>query len=259
MTAAHGTGLKQAGLDQFDPRAKLLISLCIILALSFLPLGSWVAYGLLYAGILLLALIGGLELGWLLGRSLLALPFLLAALSLPFIVPGPTVFQLPLLGLAVSQPGLIQGASLALRSWIAVQAFILLMGIMAPGDFFWALEALKLPPLLVSIIAFAYRYLQLLAGEAERMASARRARQTRRGRAGPSLAFSLRSAGGFIGSLLLRGLERSERVYGAMLARGYDGSARSTRQFQWHWRDTWALVFCLLALAGLVLAAQRLV
>ena len=35
--------------------------------------------------------------------------------------------------------------------------------------------------------------------------------------------------GGMIGSLFLRSYERSERIYAAMLSRGFDGSVRTMR------------------------------
>ena len=52
----------------------------------------------------------------------------------------------------------------------------------------------------------------------------------RRGGRGPSTAsgtFSLSLAGGLIGLLFLRAFERAERVHGAMVARGWQGTLRS--------------------------------
>lgn len=248
-----GTGL---GIGRLDPRAKIISALLLVLTISLLPPGSWRAYALLYALVLVLALSARLSLPWLWRRSLLALPFLFTALFLPFVVPGETLFILPGLGWPISRPGAVQAGSLILRTWIAVQVFILLMGMTSIRHFLWGLEALKLPPILVEIIAFAYRYLQVLGSEAQRMATARRARLTRSTGAGAPFNFHLRSLGGFFGSLLLRGLERSERVYSAMLARGYDGVTRSIEYFHWSISDSIAVIATLLLMVGLLVLSE---
>ena len=241
------------GLGTLDPRAKVISAILLVITISLLPIGSWLAYLLIYGLVVVLTWIARLRLPWLWRRSLLAIPFFIPALFLPFVVPGPSWLELPITGWQMSVPGSVQAGSLVLRTWIAVQIFILLMGIMPVRDFLWTLEALKLPSILVEIIAFAYRYLQVLSSEAQRMATARRARQTSDGIGAVPFAFHLRSLGGFFGSLLLRGLERSERVYSAMLARGYDGSTRSVAYYQWGARDSLVVIISLSLMAGMIL------
>ncbi len=53
-----------------------------------------------------------------------------------------------------------------------------------------------------------------------------------------------------VGSLFLRALERSERVYAAMLSRGYDGHMRTTESFKMKGLDWLALAALVLLLAG---------
>ncbi|MFP3853069.1 MAG: cobalt ECF transporter T component CbiQ [Anaerolineales bacterium] len=240
-----------------DPRAKVLVGFLLVLTISGLPIGSWVEYGLVYALCLALAAYAGVRWIWLWRRSLLALPFLLAALTLPFVVPGTTWFELPLLGLPLSVPGSLRGFSLLLRSWIAIQIFLLLMALISIQDFFWALESLRVPALLVSIMSFTYRYLFVMKEETQRMVSARQARQTQ-GAARPGLRARLAYAGGFIGSLLLRGLGRSERVYSAMLARGYDGTVKTMKGYRWQLADSLTLLAALAFCGTLVLSSYAL-
>jgi cobalt/nickel transport system permease protein len=45
--------------------------------------------------------------------------------------------------------------------------------------------------------------------------------------------------------LLLRTLERAERIHRAMLARGFDGRLPVGQPLAWQWRDTLFLVGCL--------------
>jgi cobalt/nickel transport system permease protein len=66
------------------------------------------------------------------------------------------------------------------------------------------------------------RYRHVLLEELERMATARRARTFDRRSA---LSWVLLT--GLIGMLFLRTIERAERVHGAMVARGWQGTLRS--------------------------------
>ena len=91
-----------------------------------------------------------------------------------------------------------------------------------------AMRAVRIPRLLVGIFGLMWRYLFLLADEAMRLMRARQARSgSSSGRGGGTLAWRARVTGSMAGSLFLRGYERSERVYNAMLSRGYDGETRT--------------------------------
>jgi cobalt/nickel transport system permease protein len=94
------------------------------------------------------------------------------------------------------------------------------------------MRSLGIPPILVSIFGLMWRYLFVLADEALRLLRARQARSGHSDRPGlkpgGSLSWRGRVAGGMAGSLFLRAFERSDRIYMAMLARGYDGEVRSS-------------------------------
>jgi cobalt/nickel transport system permease protein len=156
-----------------------------------------------------------------------ALPFALAAISLTFTVPGETLARLG--PLTASVEGSVRFASILIKSWVSVQMAILLTSTTAFPDLLWGMRALRLPPVLVAIVSFMYRYLFVLADEALRL---RRARAARAGagpagrRPGGSLAWRGRVAGGMVGNLTLRAFERSERIHAAMVARGFQGEVR---------------------------------
>lgn len=73
------------------------------------------------------------------------------------------------------------------------------------------------------------------------MLRARRARMAGVAASAPSIGQRLRSNGGLVGTLFLRGLARSERVYSAMIARGYDGTVRRQRRHSLGRGDWWGL------------------
>ena len=91
-----------------------------------------------------------------------------------------------------------------------------------------AMRSLRLPKVLVAITGFTYRYLFVIADEALRLMRARVARSAApSGQGGGTVLWRARVTGSMVGSLFLRSLERSERIYSAMLARGYDGEVRA--------------------------------
>ena len=209
-----------------DPRTKILVTILFILVISLTPFGSWLAYLLLYGFLAVAAFASGIGLRFLLRRSVIALPFALAAVTLPFTIPGETLITLPMFGgLDMSVEGTVRFISIVIKSWISVQAAILLVSVTPFSNLLWGLRALWVPGRLVAVIGFAYRYLFVLSDEAVRLMRARTARSASGGRrrSGGSLFWRGKVAGRMVGSLMLRSIERSERVYQAMLARGYSG------------------------------------
>ena len=131
------------------------------------------------------------------------------------------------------------GGVLALTALMCTTPFALLLE---------ALRRLALPQVVVMQLGFLYRYLFVLIDEAQRV---RRARDFR-GAALAPLGRRIAAAGGVIGSLFLRTLNRSQRVHLAMAARGYHGESHSLSQLRFTGTDA---VFLLLV--GVYLAACR--
>lgn len=216
-----------------DPRLKLVLTLAFILTASLTPPAAWPVYLLLLALILSVEILSGLGIGYVLKRALLALPFVLAALPLIFTVEGRALVSLPLGGwiLTVSAEGVARFVSVALKSWLSLQAAIVLASCTQFPDLLVAMRAIRIPRLLVAMFGLTWRYLFVLADEALRLMRARAARSGEGAgagaRSGGSVAWRARVTGGMAGSLFLRGFERSDRIYVAMLARGYDGEVRA--------------------------------
>lgn len=212
-------------LHRLDPRIKIVATLLFIFVATILPAtnaGTWAAFALLFAATLVVAAQSGLGVMYALRRSFVALPFALAAITLPFTVRGQTLAEFA--GLTVSVEGTLRFLSIVVKSWISVQLAITLTVTTAFPDMLWALRALRVPRPLIGIVAFMYRYMFVLADESLRLRRARAARAAEgAGRSGGSLAWRGKVAGGMVGNLALRAFERSERIYNAMLARGYRG------------------------------------
>ncbi|MCA9095681.1 MAG: hypothetical protein KDA68_19510 [Planctomycetaceae bacterium] len=112
--------------------------------------------------------------------------------------------------------------NLLLRSLVCFMAALWLVNI-APFDaLLAALQRVGLPKVAVTLLGFMYRYLFVVFDELDRMRQAREARTF--GRISIVRQWGLR--GQMVGMLLVRGISRAERVYGAMCSRGWDGTIR---------------------------------
>lgn len=220
-------------LHRMDARVKLPLALIFILAVSLTPASAWPALAVLLGVVLAAALLSGLGIAYVWQRALLALPFILAAAPLLFTAPGPFL----VLGggdglrLLISLPGLERFLGIAARSWLSLQAAVILTATTPFSQLLLALRFLGVPRLFVAVVGLMWRFLFLMVDEVARMLRARAARSgapaVSSRREGGSLDWRARVTGGMAGSLLLRSLERSDRVYAAMLARGYDGEPRT--------------------------------
>lgn len=213
-------------IHRLDPRVKVALALLLILTVSLTPFAAFGTYAVLWAVVMVAVLLARVGPGYVVRRSVVALPFALAAVTLPFTVPGEPWAVLPILGgWTISVEGTVRFASILIKSWISVQVAILLVTVTSFPDLLWSLRALRVPQPLIAIVGFMYRYLFVLSDEVLRMLRARSARSaTLPGRrSGGSLWWRAKVAGRMAGSLMIRSLERSERIYSAMLARGYRG------------------------------------
>ncbi len=236
-------------LHALDPRMKLVVAVLLIVGIVLTPERALPAYPLLWALVASLAVIGRVGV-WRLARlGTVALPFALAGLTLLFTTPGQPLATVG--GLTISDAGLLRFVSILIKSWLATQVSILLSLTTPFTDLLGALESLGIPQTLVLITAFLYRYVFTLNDEADRLRQARASRSAAptHGRGGGRLWWRAQVAGGMIGSLFLRSTERSERVYAAMLARGFSGQMRAIAPPPLTWR---AALPGLLPLLGLI-------
>lgn len=212
-------------LHALDARVKLFVTVAFILVSTLIPAGTWWAYAALLALLLPVLFMTGVPLP-LFRRTFLALPFVLVAFPIIFSRPGAAVgsFELGPWTLVASDAGLSFFISLLIKSWLSILAAVILSGTTPFSGLLHALHWFRLPTVLVGIIGFMYRYLFVIGDEAQRLLRGRAARSAEGGGThGGSLAWRARVAGSMVGSLFLRSYERSERIYSAMLARGYDG------------------------------------
>jgi len=128
---------------------------------------------------------------------------------------GPTLSAVPL-----SAAGVSYVATFTIRVAACVGFLSVLLLTTRFADLLGAFRRLRAPTIAASLLAITYRYLLLFFAELERMARARRGRTL----SDPDLRRSWRDSGNFVGTFLLRSLERGERVQRAARARGGTGA-----------------------------------
>jgi cobalt/nickel transport system permease protein len=255
----QGTSL----IHHLDPRLKLLATLAFVLAVTTTPPGNWIAFALLAVLAIGAVLVADVPLVEGLKRSAVALPFAgMVAISLPFTQAGEVVWlwqpfsaHSGVLGftLTITDAGLVLFATVVVKAWLSVMVSGLLVVTTPFPDLLKAMRSLRIPSVLTATISFMYRYLFVLVDEAMRLQTARVARSVGTGR---TVWWRARVLGGMIGSLFIRSYERSERIYAAMLSRGFAGEVRTFTRLTWQARDTWAGLVWVALLAAIAVLGR---
>ncbi len=213
---------RYAGLDSplhlLEARTKIIGFTALLLTVLWIPAGN---AGEFFAFFFLTAILAGISqipLTYLMGRTLLILPFvLLAGLAVP----------------TKGSAGWTWIAVLLLRSTLCLLILIILTNSTRFVELLRALRKLGFPSILVVNLSFLYRYFFVLTEEIMRMRQARDCRRV--GRA--SARTELKTLGSMLGTLMIRSFERSDQMYHAMLSRGFTGEFPVADPRKFSWRD----------------------
>ena len=249
MSAGHSHSLyvpRDTVIHRLPPHCKLVAVITFVLVVVATPRDAFWAFGVYAALLAGVTAIAQVPVRTVLKRMAVELPFVLFALLMPFVAHGPTV---EVFGLTLSESGLLGGWNILAKGTLGVVASILLASTTEPRTLLLGVERLHLPPLMVQIMSFMFRYADVVGGEMARMRVARESRgfQARDIRAARVLANSA-------GALFIRSYERGERVHLAMLSRGYTGTMPDVHDLRAD-RAQWAAATALPAVAALVAAA----
>lgn len=199
------------------PVVRLLGTVFIAVGAALLPLGSWPQLAALAA--LVLALVGAARIRPRDFALRLAPPLgflLLVSVALLFLAPGEAVAALG--PLRITDAGLLRFGSAAGRGAVALGAAVVLVSTTRFSDLLEALRSLRLPETVTTSLGLAYRFLYILTDEVDRLRRAARSRNAAGGSASRR-----RLLMGITAAALQRSFDRSDRVYQAMLARGFTG------------------------------------
>ena len=211
---------RDTAVHRLDPQAKLVTTLVFIVAVA--SFGKYELSALLPFFLFPVSLIalGGLPAGYLAKKLLLAAPF---AFFIGVFNPLLDREVLVNLGPLDISGGWISFASILLRFTLTVGAALILIATTSFPGVCMALEKLGAPKVFAVQLLLLYRYLFVLIDEGARLVRARALRSF--GRRG----MGMRIFGNLAGQLLLRTLDRAQRIHLAMLCRGFDGDIRMLR------------------------------
>jgi cobalt/nickel transport system permease protein len=187
---------------------KILVSLVVLVCILATPIHA--AYLLIIYAILIAAIwfLSGVPILHLLKRLSITIPFI-ALIALGALFANGMVSPVHRYLLIVAK---------------AVMAIAVLTILTSTTQFPKLMEGfsrLGTPKIISSIMAFLYRYIFILIDEAERLNMGRKSRQL-----SSSKKLAWKGRAWMMGTLFVRSLERSERVYRAMLSRGFAGEIK---------------------------------
>lgn len=236
----------EAIIQKVDPRSR--VAAAVLFAVTVVALDDFLALGAALGLSLWVMVEARMPAGKTLRRMAAMDGFIIFMLAmLPFTVPGEMMFSL--FGLPASWEGLFRALRIGLKANAIVLMLMALVGSMESTTLCHALYRMKMPENLVHLLMFTVRYIDVLYQEYRRLRTAMTARGFR-----PSNSLhTYRSYGYLVGMMLVRALERSERVLGAMKCRGFSGRIHVLDNMAFTVIDIRFALASLLALAVLVL------
>jgi cobalt/nickel transport system permease protein len=213
--------IQDTPVHRIDPRAKTLTTICfVIITVSFNKYDISAILPLLFFPVFMMSLGSAV-------KVLAVSPFALAVgIANPFI-DMQIIANIGSFGIS---GGTVSFISIMLKFILTVSSALILIASTGFETLCAGLIRLKVPKVFAVQLLFMYRYIFVLFDEALRML---RAHTLRSFRAYPDI----RILGSFIGQLLLRSMDRAERIHRAMLSRGFNGEIRIMKTFKMRLSD----------------------
>lgn len=215
MGGGHAHAVYRHGdspIHRLAPAVKIVAAFGFVVAVVLTPREQTWAFGVHLLVLVSVMAVAGLSPSFVLRRMIVLVPFLVAAGTLPFL-GGP-----PDTSLGLSIEGLWGMWNIVAKGSLGLLASVVLAATTEAPDVVGGLERLRMPAVVTGIMGFMLRYIDVVTGEFARTRVAMRSRGYH-----PRWLGSAAALGRSIGHLFVRSYERGERVFLAMVSRGYDG------------------------------------
>ena len=210
-------------LHRLDPRGKVIAALvfCSVIAITDRTIPLLVGLG--YAFILVLLA----RLSWqaLLKRLLIFNIFIVFVWILVLTSPGETLYVIG--PITISRTGVKIASSITLKANVIFLITVALITTIPMVSLGHALRQIGLPAKFIHLFTFTYRYMHVLEKEFDNLLRAALIRGFRP----RTTMHTYRTFAYIIGMLLLRSINRAERIHEAMLCRGFCGKFYSLTHF----------------------------
>jgi len=218
VSGSHAHALyvhEHSPIHNLAPQCKLVAQLLFVFIVVATPREAIWAFALYAVAIGVVIAIARLPFGFVARRLVFELPFVAFALLLPFFGSGPRV---QVLGMSLSVAGLWAAWNILAKATLGVAASLVLAATTTVTDLLRGLDRLHMPPILTQIASFMIRYTDVIGDELRRMKIARESRGY-----DPRWLWQAKAIAQGAAALFIRSYERGERVYLAMVSRGYAG------------------------------------
>lgn len=216
-------------VHRLDARAQIAVGIAFIVTVMSFPRYEVSALMPLALYPVALVAVADLPLSLLLRKLAVAAPFaLLVGIANPVLdrTVVATIGDTPVTG------GWLSFISLLVRFVLTVGAALILVSCTGMHRLCAGLERLGMPGILAVQLLFLHRYFFVIGDEGLRM------RRSVAIRSAGSRAPGIRLYGHLAGTLLVRAIDRAQRIYQSMRARGFNGQIRVLRTEAWGWRET---------------------
>lgn len=228
-------------LHRIDPRVKLVTTVLFIA--TVVSFNKYAVLGLLpfFSFPIILIMLGNLPAGYILKKVLIVSPFAVLVGMLNPLFDRAILYHIGSVGIS---GGWVSFLSILLRFVLTVTSALVLIASTGFNSVCVALEKFRVPTPFILQLLFLYRYLFVLTEESDRVLKARAVRSF------SSRPMKFKTFVSIIGHLLLRTLDRAQRVYRAMCCRGFDGRMHITRTLRINFKDigfviSWIVFFIL--------------
>jgi cobalt/nickel transport system permease protein len=215
-------------VHRLDARVQGLTTMLFILVVMSFPRYEVSALMPLFLYPVLLVVVGTLPVRPLLGKLLVAVPF---ALCVGLFNPLMDRQVMMVVGGVPVSGGWLSFASILVRFVLTVSAALILVSCTGIHRLCAGMERLGMPKVFAVQVLFLYRYFFVIGDEGLRM------KRSVEIRSAGNRGLGFRVYGHLIGHLLVRAMDRAQRIYRAMVARGFDGEIRLLHTESPGWRD----------------------
>ena len=237
-------------LEKLDPRIKIISFLAIIFCMILTPIIHLKDFGLYFLLMLIISFLSKVTSRQLLKRVCHLIPFVLfITMFIPFLKEGNVWWSLSIgyLKLSVTYEGAWTFLNVIVKSSLSIYLLVIASSTTTFPDFLKGFEMLRAPRLLVMLMSFMYRYIFVLLDEARRLIRARSLRYFN-----SRYREQFRIIGYMIGVLFIRTFERAERIYSAMVVRGFHGEMVNVRRFKLSYMDIMFIIGIIISLLCIV-------
>ena len=229
-------------LHRLDPRAKLITTLAFIVTVVSFDKYALSALIPFFIFPIVQISVGGLPPGYLLRKILLVSPFAVLIGIFNPLMDREILFQIGSINVS---GGWLSFFSILTRFLLTVTAALILIATTGFNAVCMALARFGVPRPFVVQLMFLYRYLFVLTDEAARMVRAISLRSFN------SSGMGFKTFVSMMGHLLLRTMDRAQRIHMAMLCRGFDGHIRIIRSMEIGCKEivfaiSWSVLFVIL-------------